>query len=182
MRMFFCVVILLAAGADALHAQTGPAAPAPVPSREGIAFGAVASPALEGGGPWFMPALRLSVPAGPRYGVDVDIGRIHGGSSKYARIRRYEAVQLRFNRKTSEADGLVRYWLVGLQRLHITKLDGEGTVTRQKHDVPLVVGRGWSQPFRSGARLAAEVAGGGGNGFIVMLSVGVQWGLPSAGG
>ncbi len=181
MRVFMCVVIVLAAGANALHAQTGAAA-APVPPREGIAFGAVASPALEGGGPWFMPALRLSVPAGPRCGVDVDIGRIYGGSNKYARIRRYEAVQLRFGRKTSEEDGVARYWLVGLQRLHVTKFDGKGTVTRQRYDVPLVIGRGWRQPYRSGARLSTEVAGGGGTGFIVLISVGVQWSLARPGG
>ena len=76
----FLAVLLMTASAHAQDEPSDSAGP-----REGISIGAVAIPALEGGGPWFMPAIRLSAPLGAKVGVDIDAGRVFGASSRVLR-------------------------------------------------------------------------------------------------
>jgi hypothetical protein len=179
MRTLVFSIIFLATGVTASAQNDIP--PTAVPAvRERISLGALATPALEGAGPWFMPAVRLSLPLGSRHGVDLDGGRIYGGSNKYADIRTFYAAQIRFLRGARLADGSARYWLAGLKYLAITKLDGAGSVVKKKADVPATFGHGWSQVFRNGARVANEIGFSGGNGFMFYASVGVQWGRPMA--
>src|SRR4051794_10330166 len=97
-----------AAYGQAVNAQ--PPAPA---SSEGVAIGAVITPALEGGGPWFMPAVRVSAPLGSKVGVDVSAGRISGGTNRFAEIRSFYAAQTRILRAARTSDVERRYWFVG---------------------------------------------------------------------
>jgi hypothetical protein len=151
-------------------------------AREGVAVGAVASPALEGGGFWFMPAVRASVPLGAKYGLDLEAGRILGASHRYATVRSFLAGQLRFRREPAE-DLVDRYWLVGLRHLRMTKLDGHGSVLRYDPDTALSIGHGWRHTFGNGARALTEVGFSGGEGYMAYVTFGVQWRfLPRDGG
>jgi hypothetical protein len=169
----FLVVVAVHAGAEASGAPAGSAAPL----QEGLAVGLLATPAREGGGPWFLPAVRVSAPLGAKRGVDFDAGRIFGGSNKYADIRRFYAGQFRFRRADQE-DAMGRYWLVGLMFMSITKLDGQGGVRDKKPYAALSIGHGWNQAFPNGTRAVSELGFSGGEGFMVYATIGVQWGPP----
>ena len=152
--------------------------PAPAQLRESVAVGVIATPALEGGGPWFLPAVRLSASLGARVGVDVDAGRIYGAVNKYSDIRRFQAVQVRILGKQRPADTTDRYWVAGLMYFRIAKFDGEGTFIRNKPHVGLTIGRGWSQVFSNGTRAVNEIGFSAGEGFMFYATAGVQWGPP----
>jgi hypothetical protein len=154
--------------------------PAGGAAREGVAVGVVTTAALEGGGFWFMPAVRASVPLGPKHGLDIEAGRILGASHQYATIRSFFAGQLRFRREPAE-DHVDRYWLVGLRHLRMTKLDGHGGVLRYDPDKAPSVGHGWRHTFGNGARALTEVGFSGGDGFMGYVSFGVQWRFPPPG-
>ena len=157
MRIVLAIALTLLMSARP-SAQDAPSAP-----REGLVVGVMATPALEGGGPWFMPAVRVSAPLGPRMGVDFDVGRIFGGTD----IRSFQAVQLRLlpaRRRGPESS----YWIVGLMRLNATRSRyTSGTL-----------GRGWSHTYRTGLRLTNEVGFSGGDGYLCFVTAGVQWGTP----
>ena len=157
-------------------AQT--AAPSDRPARDGLAIGVIATPALEGGGPWVMPGVRVSMPCGPTHGFDFEAGRIFGGTSQFAVIRAFVAGQLRFTRNQSEDHATTKYWLAGLKYFNRRKLDGHGTGLEDDPDMALLLGHGWKQSFHNGVRAIAELGFGGGEGLMVYLSLGVQWGLP----
>ena len=176
MRTLACFLAVLLTTASA-HAQDEPADSAG-PPREGISLGAVAIPALEGGGPWFMSAIRVSAPIGARVGVDIDAGRVFGASSKYADIRSFYAGQIRFIRTRRRPDDVARYWLTGLTYLNSTKLDGHGGAVNHKPHTALSIGHGWSYVSDNGVRAVNEIGFSGGDGFMVYASVGVQWGPP----
>jgi hypothetical protein len=169
------IILVLLEGAS-LAATDRP--PSEAPQRESFAVGLLATPALEGGGPWFMPTVRISAPLGAKHSVDLDAGRIFGGSNDYAEIRTFVAGQIRFARKSREARADARYWLVGLKYLSMKQLDGQGTFLRHNPDTALTVGHGWKQTFRNGLRAVNELGFSGGRGFIVYASIGVQWGIP----
>ena len=175
MRILGCLLMTVALTASA-HAQDG--SPAATALRERPAFGVFATPALEGGGPWFLPAIRLSAPLGPRFGIDVDAGRVFGASSKFSEMRSYYAGQIRFVRSSGKVDGESRYWLAGLMYLRNAKLDGVGGVRNHTSHTALSLGHGWAQGFQNGARLVNEVGFSGGDGFMVYANLGVQWGPP----
>lgn len=176
MRILACFLAVLIMTASA-HAQDEPS-DSPVIPRERISLGAVAIPALEGGGPWFMPAVRLSAPLGVRVGVDIDAGRVFGASSKYADIRSFYAGQIRYIRTSRTADDVARYWLAGLTYLNSTKLDGRGGVLNHKPHMALSIGHGWSHLSENGTRAVNEIGFSGGDGFMVYASLGMQWGPP----
>lgn len=176
MRTLACLLAGLAMAAGA-YGQDAPSESAGPPS-EGITIGGIAVPAWEGGGPWFMPGVRLSAPLGARVGVDFDAGRVYGASSKYADIRRFYAGQLRFIRRTTSADNVSRYWLGGLTYFKTTKLDGQGGVVNHQPHTALSIGHGWSQAWANGTRVVNEIGFSGGDGFMVYATVGVQWGPP----
>ena len=176
MRTFACFLAALIVTAMA-HGQDGPS-DAAGPPREGISLGAVVTPAWEGGGPWFMPAVRLSAPLGARVGVDIDAGRVFGASSKYADIRSFYAGQIRYIRKSRTPDDIARYWLTGLTYLNSTKLDGQGATVHHKPHTALSIGHGWSYLSDNGTRAVNEIGFSGGDGFMVFVSLGVQWGPP----
>ena len=136
--------------------------------RERPAFGGLATPALEGSGPWFLTGVRRSLPIGARHVLDVDGGRIFGGASAYGSFRRFAAAQLRFYRGVQES-GTRRYWIGGLQYLPEIESDGN----RKRHSA-LVIGHGWSQAF-GGARVLQEIGFSGGDGFLFYVTTGVQW-------
>lgn len=156
------------------YAQDGTARPGAFPRGE-LAIGAVITPALEGGGPWFMPAIRLSAPLGSKLAIDVDAGRIFGGVNKYAEIQRFYGAQIRFLRSELRSDSTRGYWLVGPLYLPFTKLDGKGNFVRHTSTTFLTVGHGWDQLFPSGSRLNGEIGLSGGDGFIFYARAGVQW-------
>jgi hypothetical protein len=142
---------------------------------EGPAIGLTATPALEGGGPWFMPGVRLSLPLGGRHAIDLEGGRILGATGEFARIRTYYASQVRFMRPPSR-EGRGRYWLAGLRYIDRARLfptrDLEAV---EDPDVALTVGYGWNQRRRR-LRTVQEVGFSGGEGFLVYATLGLQWG------
>lgn len=165
--LLFLAALTTASGA---YAQDQPT---PVPPREWFAVGGLITPALEGGGPWLIPAVRLSVPLGSRVGFDVDAGRIFGGTDqRWGSFRRFRSAQLRLMKRPNDKDQLSRYWLVGLHLLPEVEADGS-----RKDHTALAIGRGWSQTFPSGARLVTEAGFAGGDGFMVYANAGMQWGL-----
>jgi len=169
MRILAVAAIVIGSCAPAYAQADSPAPSAAAPS-EGIAFGALLTPALEGGGPWFMSGLRLSLPLGARHVLDVDAGRIDGGESSYGSFRRFASAQVRFYRGPRESESPRRYWIGGLQYLPETESDG-----RRKHHNALVIGHGWSQAFRNGARVLGEVGFSVGDGFLIYVTTAVQW-------
>jgi hypothetical protein len=154
--------------------------PAERVARNGFAIAVLAMPALEGGGPWFLPAVRLSAPLGPKHGIDLEAGRILGGSNDYAEIRSFLAVQVRFARESPATAPESRYWIAGLRRLHMTKLDGQGAFVRRDPDTAPTIGHGWTQTFQSGLRALGELGFSGGRGYMVYMTVGAQWGPGTA--
>ena len=172
LRWIFILALLDGAS---VAATNGP--PLEAPQRESFAVGLLATPALEGGGPWFMPTVRISAPLGAKHSVDLDAGRIFGGSNDYAEMRTFVAGQIRFPRKSREGRADARYWLVGLKYLRMKKLDGQGAFLSHNPDTALTVGHGWKQTFRNGLRAVNELGFSGGRGFMVYASIGVQWGL-----
>src|SRR4249920_720449 len=142
MRTTILVLLALSISASA-YPQDGRPPPSGGSPREGLAIGVLAIPALEGGGPWFMPAVRFSVPLGSKAGVDLDAGRVFGASNKYSEIRSFYAAQIRVRRAPRAGEDSARYWLAGLQYFNITKLDGRGTVIRHKPSGALSAGHGW---------------------------------------
>lgn len=73
------ILTLSLCGSTTASAQS--VAPSARPARDVLAIGVTATPALEGGGPWFMPALRVSMPCGLTHGFDLEAGRIVGGTT-----------------------------------------------------------------------------------------------------
>ncbi len=176
MRTLACVLAALITTASARAQDESPDV-AVIP-RERISLGAVAIPALEGGGPWFMPAARVSAPLGARVGVDLDAGLVFGASSRYADIRSFYAGQVRYIRTSRRTDDVARYWLAGLTYLNSTKLDGHGGVRNHKPHMALSIGHGWSHSSANGTRAFNEVGFSGGDGFMLYASLGIQWGPP----
>jgi hypothetical protein len=169
-----CFLVTLALS-GAAYAQDGTALPHGAFQRGELAIGAVITPALEGGGPWFMPAIRLSAPLGSNRAIDLDAGRIYGGINKYAEIERFYSAQIRFLRSELRSDTARGYWLIGPLYLPITKLDGKGNFVRRKSTTFMTVGRGWDQLIQSGSRLTAETGVSLGDGFIFYAKAGVQY-------
>lgn len=169
MRTLILLIAAIASSAPTYGQGNTP--PDAKPPRDGIAFGGLVTPALEGGGPWIMPAVRLSLPLGSRFGFDVETGRVFGGvNPKYGSIRRYSLAQLRVLRAPRETDDIRRYWLAGLQHLPITYPDRP-----RKDHIGLAAGHGWSQSFRNGVRLTSELGFAGGEGFLFYVNACVQW-------
>lgn len=173
----FCLALLLPAlAAPPALAQDVPPVPTRGPLRDGVAFGGVFAPALEGSGPWLMPSIRLSVPLGARHGIDVDSGAIVGGVNKYSEIRSFLAFQIRFLKEPLDAQGRTRYWLIGPMYMPDVQVDRERRVVSRKGHTALTIGHGWAQRFRSGARVTGEIGFSGGDGFLVFAGLGVQIG------
>jgi hypothetical protein len=169
-----CFLVTLALS-GAAYAQDGTARPPGAFQRGELAIGAVITPALEGGGPWFMPAIRLSAPLGAKHAIDLDAGRIYGGNSKYGEIERFYGAQIRFLRSELRSEAARGYWLAGALSLPITKLDGKGNFVGRKSTTLMTVGRGWDQLILSGSRLTGETGVSLGDGLIFYVRAGVQW-------
>jgi hypothetical protein len=173
------IMALVALAASACPTVAAAAGPWPdTTARERFAAGVLVTPALEGGGPWFMPAIRISAALGSKHGLDIEAGRIFGGSTKYAEIKTFAAAQLRFIRNPGHAAPTVRYWLAGLRYTDRKKHDAEGTFLRHDPDISLLIGHGWKQSFGNGACVLTELGFAGGEGIMVYATIGFQWGLP----
>ena len=168
----FAAVMLTAAAASAQ--QSG---------HERFSLGVVATPALEGGGPWFLPALRVSAPLHRRIGIDADAGPLFGGSNEFVTIKSHFAGRLRFTKGHRSEEGNGGYWAVGVQYFPATKTDAAGHPFR-KHYTALVVGRGWDWVSPKGLLAVNEIGFSGGDGFMVYGSFGLGWAprraMPSA--
>ncbi len=166
MRTFIVAAAILGLFAPCQAQESSPSSGV----RDRIAVGGLVTPALEGSGPWFMPGLRVSVPLGSRHGLDVDLGRVFGGTNKYGSIRRYHSAQVRFDRETTATSVVRSYWLAGIQHLPEREPDG-----RRKHHAAMTIGRGWRQWFSNGMRVTGEAAFSGGDGLMVYVAIGVLW-------
>jgi hypothetical protein len=144
------------------------------PRREQFSFGVVATPALEGGGPWFLPAVRISAPLHRRIGFDADAGPLFGGSNEFVTIKSHFAGRFRFNKGPRSEEGNGGYWVVGLQYFPATKADQAGNPYRH-HYTALVVGRGWDWVAPKGLLAINEIGFSGGDGFMVYGSFGLGW-------
>ena len=117
-----------------------------------------------------MSGLRLSLPLGVKHVLDIDGGRIDGGASPYGSFHRFASAQVRFYRGPREAGRARRYWIGGLQYLPEIESDG-----RRKPHNALVIGHGWSEAYRNGARVLSEVGFSGGDGYLFYVTAAVQW-------
>ena len=144
------------------------------PPRERFSVGLAMTPALEGGGPWFMAAARVSGPLSRRIGFDLDAGPLYGGSNEFVTIRSHYVARLRFARGRRSAEGNGRYWTAGVQYFPATKTDRAGT-PGSRHYTALAVGLGWDYATRNRVRAVNEVGFSGGDGFMVYGSVGIGW-------
>jgi hypothetical protein len=167
------VLLLPASTAAASQAEESPARP---PQRQGFALGLLATPALEGGGPWFMPGLRVSAPLGTRHSLDVDCGAILLATNEFAEIKSFLAAQLRFARPRTTTTTTARYWLAGLRYIPMRKQVGDTGGYRSTQDVALLIGHGWKETFANGTRVLSEIGFAGGGGMMVYLTIGVQLG------
>jgi hypothetical protein len=149
------------------------------PPRERFSLGIAATPALEGGGPWFMPAARVSGPVAGRIGFDIDAGPLYGGSHEFATIRSHYVGRIRVGRGQRSAEGNGRYWTAGIQYFPATKTDQAGTRER-RHYTALAIGMGWDYVSRNRLRAVNEIGFSGGDGFMVYGSFGVGWSLRRA--
>lgn len=174
MRILPSLVVLALFDSSSAAARSGPSSE--TRGRERLAIGVLATPALEGGGPWFLPAIRISAPIGAKHDVDLEAGRIFGGSSSYAEIRTFLAGQVRIARQSRGAGATARYWLAGFRYLGMRKLDGQGAFVRSDPDTALTIGHGWKQTLQNGLRAVNEVGFSAGRGFMAYATVGVQWG------
>jgi hypothetical protein len=173
------IMTLLALAASAHSAVAVPNEPrTDTIAPENFGAGVLATPALEGGGPWFLSAVRLSAPLGSTHGLDIEAGRIFGGSTKYAEIDRFAAAQFRFVRNVAPGAPTVRYWLAGLRYTNRKKPDAQGSFLRRDPDVSLLIGHGWKQTLGGGACVLTELGFAGGGGIMAYLTIGVQWGPP----
>ena len=173
MRILFILALLLHAS-TAAAGQADEPVPRP-PHRDGFAFGLLATPALEGGGPWFMPAIRVSAPLGARHAVDFDSGAIFLATNEFAGIKSFLATQVRFARAQAGTSTTARYWLAGLRYVPITKPTGDGGY-RRTEDLAILIGHGWKETFANGARVLGEIGFAGGSGFMAYVTIGVQLG------
>jgi hypothetical protein len=162
------------------YAQT-PDLPADAP-RESFAIGAVGATGLFGR----VAALRLSGAINDRFGVDVNIGRIHGGGSdgRSGAGGVSFGTQVRWlwhGRSTSGASG---YWLIGalmLQATQRTEIRWPNHVTtylvEHKPIAAPQVGYGWERVLINGARGGVELSTGGGEeGVVAFVHAFVAWG------
>jgi hypothetical protein len=169
MRTAALLMVVCVAGGE-VEAQSSSEA------RDGIAAGVAVGAGLEGAGAWLVTGARLSTPLGSRVALDVDAKHITGGSNRFSRIPRAYAGQVRIGRPR-DANGVTRHWIVGLQWFDVTKFDGAGRRLGREHSSALVVGRGSDQIFANGLRVAEELTFSGGDGFLVLASVTVQFRL-----
>lgn len=142
----------------------------PIPER--FSFGVIATPALEGGGPWFLPAVRFTAPLHRRIGFDADAGPLFGGSNQFVTIKSHFAGRMRFYKGRRYEEGSGGYWAIGLQYFPAT--DHSGTPYR-RHYTALVVGRGWDWVSPRGLLAINEIGFSGGDGFMVFGSLGLGW-------
>jgi hypothetical protein len=161
-----------------LLGYAGPAAAQPP------AVGIQITPALDGfTNAWLMTGVRFSAPLGSRLGIDVEAGRILGGttdlpsSSAIARVhvRSSYSSQMRFMRGERRPDGTGRYFLAGLQLLAVEKFDQGGALASDELTSAVLLGFGFDQLFANRTRVSAEVGLSGGDGFIPYLAIGIQW-------
>lgn len=141
---------------------------------ERFSFGVVATPALEGGGPWFLPAVRVTAPLHRRIGFDADAGPLFGGSNEFVTIKSHFAGRMRLYKGRRSEEGNGGYWAVGLQYFPATKADQAGSRYR-RHYTALVVGRGWDWVSPKGLLAINEIGFSGGDGFMVFGSFGLGW-------
>jgi hypothetical protein len=172
LKVTLILILLLPAPAAAMQAEEPPPRP---PQRDGFAFGILATPALEGGGPWFMPAIRVSAPLGARHALDFDSGAIFLATNEFAGIKSFLAAQLRFARAPAGTSTTARYWLAGLRYVPITKLTADGG-HRRTEDLALMIGHGWKETFANGTRVLSEIGFAGGSGVMAYVTIGVQIG------
>jgi len=155
-------------------------------SHEAIAIGVVAAPAFDGFTDfWFMPAVRISVPFGSRVTIDLDAGRVLGGTREHPatssgpastlRPGAFYTGQLRLLTAPRRADGDSTYWMIGLHHVTTRRLDRGGNLMSREPGGGGLLGFGADQMFANGTRLAAEVGISGPDGFRPFLAVAVQW-------
>ena len=121
-----------------------------------------------------MPAVRVSSPLGPRRGVDVELGKIFGGSNDYAEIRKYYAAQVRFAFRGEDPGSVRRYWFLGLKYFDRIKFNKLSRARSHEPDLAGTLGYGWSRQIHKKAKLATEIGISGGDGFLLYAAVGVQ--------
>jgi hypothetical protein len=158
------------------------------PPSEGVAIGVVATPALDGFTDfWFMPAVRISASLGSRLAIDLDAGRVFGGTIKFAsplrdstaaiRAHHFYAGQLRLLTARRRSDGGSTYWLVGVHHMATKRFDRDGNLVGREPAGGGVLGFGSDQVFANRTRVSAEIGISGPDGFRPFLAVGVQYPL-----
>jgi hypothetical protein len=175
LALFLAVALLMPAAAEA---QAPTAVPTRDPGRDSLAIGGSFTPALAGG-LGFWPAVRISAPAGPRVGIDLNAGWMFPETNGYFTTRDCYAVQVRFLRGRRDATGSTRAWIVGAGYIRGSELDGEGQVTDAQAGIGTIkIGYGGDRIYANGMRAAGEIGviGGGSSAPTgIYASLIVQW-------
>jgi hypothetical protein len=160
--------IRAAVAAALLHSSVSyaqaPAPPAPA-LRESFAVGAAGATGWVGR----VAALRLSGPINDRFGVDVNIGRLHGRGRSDGPDGLSVGAHVRWLWHGRRANGSSGYWLFGplfMRATQRTEIRWPNHVTTYLIDhKPIVtpqVGYGWDRLLKNGARGGVELTTGGG--------------------
>lgn len=178
-RLMWLLLAVAVIPAD-VTAQTPASSASSGAPRDRVAVG-IALTAVPIGAHEFYPTARLTVPLGPRIGLDVDVGRTFPATGAYYSNQAFFGAGVRFVRSHRTAGGSSRYWSVGPVCLVGKSLDGHRQVT-DPHSVisAFKLGYGADQTFRNGMRTAAEIGviGGGGRSPTGMYAaLVVQWQL-----
>lgn len=180
-RCFFAIppmLLLLVLPTPSGAQSSVPQSPA---SKEPIALGGVVGVGL----PAQLASVRLSLPFGKTWALDLDAGRVHGlgNDGQVAGGSGYGA-QLRWLWHGRNAEGLSGYWLGGPLYLQATNRTTwragnlTGVLIERAPIATVQFGYGWDWISASGTRAGIELSKGGGEGPVFLVNVFVQWAPP----
>ena len=169
-RIFATLLMILGLGVPAAADAQSPTPPIQ-PATEHIALGGV----IGVGAPAQLVSVRVSLPLGKRFALDLDAGRMHGlGNDGQVAGGGGYAAQLRWLWHGRDATGHSGYWLAGPLYLEATN-HRNGLLLNRNPIKTVQFGYGWDWISTSRTRRGIELSSGGGEGPVFLVNVYVQW-------
>jgi hypothetical protein len=144
----------------ALLASTASQGPSENAPRERVAIGVTAPIVLLM--PATLPAVRVSIPLGTQFGLDIDLGAsVFWGDSSIGQVPDGAVFsgQLRWMRKGRQPDGNGRYWLAGPLHARGRDIGPDGEIRKDRAIRNVQIGYGWDR-VRARTRYGAEISVG----------------------